>query len=241
MPHALMLMVGDNVTAWKAFDEAMPQDVPRIILADTFEDERTEVLKAVQLLKDRIYGVRLDTPSSRRGSMRKIVAEIKWTLRIHGFNNVRIIVSGGIDEDDILELRDLVDGFGVGDEHSLPPSVDFSADIVEKFVNGKWVPFTKRGKWPGRSRCGGAERPPDNDVITLLDEAPPNPNCKPLLVKYMEEGNNQGYTEGKRSEGVRPEATEGRKARKSKRRGLLKVDLLQVLQRPIHGDLRYGL
>jgi nicotinate phosphoribosyltransferase len=188
MPHALMLMVGDNVTAWKAFDEAMPPDVPRIILADTFEDERTEVLKAVQLLKDRIYGVRLDTPSSRRGSMRKIVAEIKWTLRIHGFNNVRIIVSGGIDEDDILELRDLVDGFGVGTSIAFPPSVDFSADIVEKFVNGKWVPFTKRGKWPGAKQVWRCGETPDNDVITLLDEAPPNPNCKPLLVKYMEKG-----------------------------------------------------
>lgn len=27
MPHALMLVVGDNVKAWKAFDEAMPPSV----------------------------------------------------------------------------------------------------------------------------------------------------------------------------------------------------------------------
>jgi nicotinate phosphoribosyltransferase len=189
MPHALMLSVGDNVKAWKAFDEAMPPDVPRIILADTFEDERTEALKAAQLLKDKLYGIRLDTPSSRRGNFRKIVQEVRWTLNIHGFTNVKIYVSGGIDEDDIIQLRDIVDGFGVGTSIANPPEgVDFSADIVEKFENGKWIPFTKRGKWPGAKqvyRCGDT---PDTDVITLLDVQPPRPECKPLLKKVMERG-----------------------------------------------------
>ncbi|MFP3232546.1 MAG: nicotinate phosphoribosyltransferase [Sulfolobaceae archaeon] len=189
MPHALMLSVGDNVKAWKAFDEAMPPDVPRIILADTFEDERTEALKAAQLLKDKLYGIRLDTPSSRRGNFRKIVQEVRWTLNIHGFTNVKIYVSGGIDEDDIIQLRDIVDGFGVGTSIANPSEgVDFSADIVEKFENGKWIPFTKRGKWPGAKqvyRCGDA---PDTDVITLLDVQPPRPECKPLLKKVMERG-----------------------------------------------------
>lgn len=189
MPHALMLSVGDNVKAWKAFDEAMPPDVPRIILADTFEDERTEALKAAQLLKDKLYGIRLDTPSSRRGNFRKIVQEVRWTLNIHGFTNVKIYVSGGIDEDDIIQLRDIVDGFGVGTSIANPPEgVDFSADIVEKFENGKWIPFTKRGKWPGAKqvyRCGDT---PDTDVITLLDAQPPRPECKPLLKKVMERG-----------------------------------------------------
>ena len=189
MPHALMLVVGDNVTAWKAFDEAMPPDVPRIILADTFEDERTEALKAAQLLKDKLYGVRLDTPSSRRGNFRKIVQEVRWTLNIHGFSHVKIFVSGGIDEEQVIQLRDVVDGFGIGTSIASPSeSVDFSADIVEKFENGKWVPFTKRGKWPGAKqvyRCGDT---PDSDIITLLDDKPPRPECKPLLKKVMERG-----------------------------------------------------
>ncbi|QGR19041.1 nicotinate phosphoribosyltransferase [Stygiolobus azoricus] len=189
MPHALMLSVGDNVKAWKAFDEAMPPDVARIMLVDTFEDERTEALKAAQLLKDKLYGIRLDTPSSRRGNFRKIIQEVRWTLNIHGFTNVKIYVSGGIDEDDIIQLRDVVDGFGVGTSIATPSEgVDFSADIVEKFENGKWIPFTKRGKWPGAKqvyRCGDT---PDTDVITLLDVQPPRPECKPLLKKVMERG-----------------------------------------------------
>ncbi len=188
MPHALMLVVGDNEKAWAAFDEYMPPDVPRIMLVDTFEDERTEALKAAKLLKDKLYGVRLDTPASRRGNFRKLVEEVRWTLRINGFNKVKIIVSGGIDEDDVINLRDVVDGFGVGTSIAFPESVDFSADIVEKEIDGKWVPFTKRGKWPGAKqvyRCGDT---PDSDVITMLNEAPPSSNCKPLLVKYMENG-----------------------------------------------------
>ncbi len=186
MPHALMLVVGDNVTAWKAFDEAMGPEVPRIVLVDTFEDERTEALKAANLLGDKLYGIRLDTPSSRRGNFKKIIQEIRWTLDINGYKHVKIFVSGGIDEDDIINLRDYVDGFGVGTSISFPPSVDFSADIVEKYINGKWVPFTKRGKWPGAKqvyRCGKLE-----DVITLLDQKPPNEQCRPLLEKYIDNG-----------------------------------------------------
>lgn len=185
MPHALILAVGDNEKAWKAFDEAVDQKVPRIALADTFEDERTEALKAAKLLGKRLQGVRLDTPSSRRGNFKKIIQEVRWTLNIHGYNHVKIIASGGIDEDNIVELRDYVDGFGVGTSIAFPPSVDVSADIVEKKVEGRWIPYTKRGKWPGAKqvyRCQGF-----NDVITLLDSEPVK-DCKPLLVKYMENG-----------------------------------------------------
>ncbi|BDC19795.1 nicotinate phosphoribosyltransferase [Acidianus sp. HS-5] len=185
MPHALMLSVGDNEKAWKAFDEAMDEKVQRITLVDTFEDERTEALKAAKLLGKKLAGVRLDTPSSRRGNFRKIVQEVKWTLDINGFSHVKIFVSGGIDEDDVVELRDYVDGFGVGTSISMPPSVDLSADIVEKKIDDRWVPYTKRGKWPGAKqvyRCGEL-----NDVITLLEDKSVE-GCKPLLVKYMENG-----------------------------------------------------
>ncbi|MEM4884167.1 MAG: nicotinate phosphoribosyltransferase [Saccharolobus sp.] len=187
MPHALMLVVGDNLKAWKAFDEAIEADVPRIVLADTFEDERTEALKAATLLGNKLYAVRLDTPSSRRGNFRKIIQEVRWTLDINGYNHVKIFVSGGIDEDDIINLRDIVDGFGIGTSIAFPPSVDFSADIVEKYIDGKWVPFTKRGKWPGAKqvyRCGKI----DNDVITLIDKEAPASNCIPMIQKYMENG-----------------------------------------------------
>ncbi|AEB94711.1 nicotinate phosphoribosyltransferase [Metallosphaera cuprina] len=182
MPHALMLVVGDNVKAWSLFDKGVDPEVPRIMLVDTFEDERTEALKAAQLLGDRLYGIRLDTPSSRRGNFRKIIQEIRWTLNLHGYSNVKIIVSGGLDEAQIVELRDYVDGFGVGTSVAFPSSVDFSADIVEKFIEGKWVPITKRGKWPGFKqvfRCGNKDY-----IVPWANEM----SCEPLVKKYMENG-----------------------------------------------------
>ncbi|MDI9620127.1 MAG: nicotinate phosphoribosyltransferase [Candidatus Nezhaarchaeota archaeon] len=152
IPHSLIVIFGDQVAAWKAFDKHAPEEVPRIVLCDTWFDERVEALMAAEALGSRLYGVRFDTPSSRRGNMRRIVEEARWTLNVKGFEHVKIIVSGGIDEEAIKDLRDLVDGFGVGTAIAFPTSVDLSMDIVE--VEGE--PRSKRGKLPGRKevyRC----------------------------------------------------------------------------------------
>jgi len=133
-----------------------------------------------------LTGVRLDTPGSRRGNFKRIIEEVRWNLRINGYNHVKIFVSGGIDEDDVVELRDVADGFGVGTSIAFPPSVDLSMDIVEKLQNGTWVKFTKRGKWPGAKqvyRCQGLD-----DHIVLLDEPSPREGCRPLLRRYMQNG-----------------------------------------------------
>ncbi|MCS7145616.1 MAG: nicotinate phosphoribosyltransferase [Nitrososphaerota archaeon] len=144
MPHALIIVSGGQAEAWRAFDAAVPEDVPRIALCDTFQDEREEALLAARTLGERLYGVRLDTPSSRRGNMRMIVEEVRWTLAVNGYGDVKLYVSGGIDEDEAEELLDLVDGFGVGTSIAFPPSIDLALDIVE--VEGK--PVSKRGKLP---------------------------------------------------------------------------------------------
>ncbi len=184
MPHALIIVFGDQREAWLAFDKYVEPDVPRIALVDTFYDEREEALMAARLLGERLAGVRLDTPSSRRGSMRRIVEEVRWTLDLHGYKHVKIFVSGGLDEEQVRELRDIVDGFGVGTSIAFPPSIDISMDLVEVDYGKGFEPITKRGKLPGAKqvfKCGCKR------VVTRLDaEAPPG--CKPLLVKVMENG-----------------------------------------------------
>jgi nicotinate phosphoribosyltransferase len=187
MPHALMIIfkavMGDHTLAWVWFDKTMPTDVPRIVLADTFLDEREEALLAAKLLNERLYGVRLDTPGSRRGNMRRIVEEVRWSLDLHGYKHVKIFVSGGLDEPQIAALKDVADGFGVGTSIAFPPSVDLSMDIVEVEVNGKWVPITKRGKLPGFKqvyKCG------TRHVVVRWGE--PATCGEPLLVKWIEDG-----------------------------------------------------
>ena len=65
MPHALVLIFGDTVRAAEAFDRHIDPAVPRIILVDTFKDEAEESLRVAEALGDRLWGVRLDTPSER--------------------------------------------------------------------------------------------------------------------------------------------------------------------------------
>ena len=188
MPHALIIAFGNQAEAWKAFDEVVEPEVPRIMLVDTFYDERVEALMAAQLLGERLHGVRLDTPSSRRGSMKQIVEEVRWTLDIHGYKHVKIVVSGGIDEKEVVELRNLVDAFGVGTSIAMPQPIDISADIVEVYEDNTWKPITKRGKLPGAKQVY-RKRPGLNDIITLLDKPGAVPSdYTPLLRRYIEDG-----------------------------------------------------
>lgn len=145
MPHALALVVGDTVEAMLAFDGALDPSVPRVCLIDTLQDEKFEALRVAEALRGRLDAVRLDTPSSRRGDMRALLAEVRWELDLRGHSRVKLFVSGGLGEDDVAALAGVADGFGVGTALSNAPTIDFALDIVE--VDG--VPFAKRGKLSG--------------------------------------------------------------------------------------------
>ena len=148
VPHALILIMGDTISAMKAFDEVMEASIKRIALIDTFTDEKFEAINVAEALKDKLFAVRLDTPYSRRGDFKKILKEVRWELDIRGYKDVKIIVSGGIDEYKIMELNPYVDAYGVGTSISNAPVLDFAMDIVE--IEGK--PIAKRGKLSGRKR-----------------------------------------------------------------------------------------
>ena len=166
VPHTLMLLMGSNDAAFKAFDRVIEKDVPRIMLIDTFSDERVAALEACRSVKD-LKGVRLDTPGSRRGNFKELINEVRWELDMNCHKDVDIIVSGGLDESSIAKIVDTsVSGFGVGTSISNAPTLDLSMDIVEK--DGQ--PISKRGKFGGRKftyRCpqcfemGASLRPDD--------------------------------------------------------------------------------
>jgi nicotinate phosphoribosyltransferase len=152
MPHALILVIGDAVQAFRMYHEAMPAGVPRVCLVDTLCDEKVEALAAAEALGPALEAVRLDTPGSRRGDMAAILAEVRWELDLRGHQHVKLMVSGGLDEREILKLNEHADGYGVGTAISNAPVINLALDLVE--VEGK--PFTKRGKLSGRKallRC----------------------------------------------------------------------------------------
>ncbi len=148
MPHALILIMGDTVDATKAFDEIIDKKIKRVALIDTFHDEKIEAIRVADAMKDRLYGVRLDTPSSRRGDFLRILEEVRWELNIRGHNHVKIFVSGGLDENKILQLNPYVDAYGVGTSITNARVIDFAMDIIE--IEGK--PIAKRGKMSGAKR-----------------------------------------------------------------------------------------
>ncbi len=153
MPHALIIVFGDQVKAWEAFDELMPSDVPRVALVDTYYDEKTEAIMAAEALGSRLQAVRLDTPGSRKGDFAEIVSEVRWELDVRGYTHVKIFVSGGLNEETVRILsRAGADAFGVGTYVSNAPTIDFAMDIVE--IEGR--PCAKRGKLGGKKetwRC----------------------------------------------------------------------------------------
>ncbi len=145
IPHALILMIGDTVEALRAFDEVVDPKVKRVALIDTLQDEKFEAIRVAEALGDDLYAVRLDTPSSRRGDFFRILEEVRWELDLRGFQHVKIIASGGIDEYEILNLNPLVDSYGVGTSIANAPVLNFGLDIME--IEGR--PMAKRGKWSG--------------------------------------------------------------------------------------------
>ena len=145
IPHALVLMVGDTVEALKAFHEVIDSKVRRVALIDTLQDEKFEAIRVAEALGKDLYAVRLDTPSSRRGDFYRILEEVRWELDYRGFDHVKLMVSGGIDEYEILKLNALVDTYGVGTAIANAPVLSFALDIME--IEGK--PMAKRGKRSG--------------------------------------------------------------------------------------------
>lgn len=152
MPHALVIMFRSQEEAFKAFDDVMEADVPRICLVDTYYDEKAEAIIATESVNN-LWGIRLDTPTSRKGNIAQLVKEIRWELNIRGYKDVKIFVSGGIDEESIRNLADSpVDGFGIGTNIANAKTLNFAMDIVE--LEGE--PVAKRGKFSGKKevwRC----------------------------------------------------------------------------------------
>ena len=148
MPHSLVLILGDTLTAAQAFDRDLPPDTPRIVLVDTFKDEAEEALRVADALGDRLYGIRLDTPAERGRVTADLVTEVRARLDQAGHGHVKIVVSGGLDPDRIRSFKEQgapADSFAVGSYISGASPIDFTGDIKE--IDGR--PIAKRGRIPG--------------------------------------------------------------------------------------------
>ena len=158
IPHALIACYhGDTAKVAERFSMHFP-DTHCIALVDFENDCVKTSLEVARKLKDRLYGVRLDTAEtlvdkSVQNSMGQftptgVCAELTWNVRRaldrEGFRHVKIIVSGGFNAEKIRSFEENgapVDSYGVG-SNLLSGSFDFTADVVK--VEGK--PCAKEGR-----------------------------------------------------------------------------------------------
>ncbi len=183
MPHALVIVMGGPREAFGAVHKYLEAKIPRIALVDTYSDEKTETLLALETIPD-LAGVRLDTPASRRGNLPAIVREVRWELDLRDHQDVKIFVSGNVDEASIPALLEAgADGFGVGTSLSNAPTIDFAMDLVE--VEGK--PAAKRGKFGGRKDL---QRCPKDGTYEIGAKSCPTCGSKmaTAYVQYLDAG-----------------------------------------------------
>ncbi len=185
IPHALILILGDTVEAVKAFDRVIDPKVARVALIDTFTDEKFESVRVAEAMGGKLYGIRLDTPGSRRGDFLSILKEVRWELDLRGFRDVKIFVSGGLDETKIPALNEVVDAYGIGTAISSAPVLDFAMDIVE--IDGR--PIAKRGKLSGRKEVYRCPKCHASVVVPFGQKPEPVCDCgvpyQPLLQPLL--------------------------------------------------------
>jgi nicotinate phosphoribosyltransferase len=108
---------------------------------------------------------------------------VRWELDLRGFQHVKLIASGGLDEKTVAELEPYVDGFGVGTSIANARTIDFGMDIVE--IEG--TPVSKRGNMSGSKQVW---RNPTTiqDVVLPLGVEPDDPGRDAVLIPLIDGG-----------------------------------------------------
>jgi nicotinate phosphoribosyltransferase len=165
VPHALIAAYGGNtvLATEKVAEYAEPQ-APIIALVDFDNDCVATSLAVARALRDRLWGVRLDTSRTLvdkslwhqmgtftpTGVNPRLVWNVRRALDGEGFAHVRIVVSGGFNSRRIAEFERSgvpVDAYAVGSAFfENAGRFDFTADIAAIVENGEWRPCHKVGR-----------------------------------------------------------------------------------------------
>ncbi|NPB06482.1 MAG: nicotinate phosphoribosyltransferase [Aquificae bacterium] len=130
MAHSFVMVFGEE-EAFKAFARSYPNNA--VFLVDTYDPIKA-VRKVIKLAREGypVLGIRVDS-----GDVAALVPELRRLLDEAGLKEVKIIVSGGVDEyaiDDWLSKGVPVDAFGVGTKvltSADAPYLDMAYKLVE--------------------------------------------------------------------------------------------------------------
>lgn len=165
VPHALIAAYGgDTVLATRKFAEYANGDINVIALVDFENDCVGTSLAVARALGKKLWGVRLDTSGTLvdksiwnmmgtfkpTGVNEHLVRNVRAALDAEGFNDVRIVVSGGFTPERIREFERMhvpVDAYAVGSAFfDGSGNYDFTADIVAIEEGGRWKECHKVGR-----------------------------------------------------------------------------------------------
>ncbi|MBI5114552.1 MAG: nicotinate phosphoribosyltransferase [Rhodovulum sp.] len=192
MAHSYVQAHEDEIVAFESFARARPDNLT--LLIDTYDPvaaARKVVALAPKLARDGItvQAVRIDS-----GDLVALSRQVRQVLDDGGCRDVRIFVSGGLDEvsiDAIVKAGAPIAGFGVGT--ALTTSQDQPVlDIVYKLQEYDGVARRKRSAdkqtWPGRKqvwRRHAADGALAGDVVSLDSD---RQDGTPLLAPVMRAG-----------------------------------------------------
>jgi nicotinate phosphoribosyltransferase len=147
VPHSLISSFGGNtVLAATKFAEWASDDINITVLVDFENHSLQTALDVARALGPRLWGIRLDTSETLvdrslwqelgdfkpTGVNERLVHKVRDALDADGFEQVKIVVSGGFTIEKITEFEEHgvpVDAYGVGSS-LIRGSNDFTADIV---------------------------------------------------------------------------------------------------------------
>jgi nicotinate phosphoribosyltransferase len=147
VPHGLIAACGgDTVEAVRRYADVVYPDVNIVALVDFSNDCVGTSLACARALRERLWGVRLDTSEMvvdcslwakmgdymPTGVNPQLVREVRAALDAAGFESVHIVVSGGFDAAKIRAFEEAgvpADAYGVGSS-LLRGNTDFTADVV---------------------------------------------------------------------------------------------------------------
>jgi nicotinate phosphoribosyltransferase len=191
MAHSFVQAFEHEIDAFRAYADAFGEHT--VLLVDTYDSERG-IERAIDVAREcqgrgvAIDGIRIDS-----GDLAVLACHARARLNAEGMFDVRVYVSGGLDEFSLHRLareEDVpIDAFGVGT--ALGVSEDAPAlDTVYKLVefDGRPVRKLSTGKesWPGPKQVWRADDW-SADVVALAGEPGPDGH-HPLLDVVMENG-----------------------------------------------------
>jgi nicotinate phosphoribosyltransferase len=163
VPHGLIAAYGgDTVRAARVYAERFHAEMNITVLVDWENDSVRTALAVASALGPQLWGVRLDTSETLvdralldelggfdpRGVNPRLVEKVRSALDGAGFDQVRIVASGGFNVERINRFEELgvpVDAYGVGSS-LIRGQNDYTADVV--VVDGRPCAKVGRGYRP---------------------------------------------------------------------------------------------